>query len=87
MSYLISFSSDGNHEVTKCKFLRQTQSPRADDTFISSIAASFYPPPIANSWKPCRPTTCSANSYNSVLGSEPGDIMKRIGSEGDDSCS
>ena len=51
------------------------------------MAVSFCPPPIANSWKESLPTTCSANSYNSLLGSDPGEIMNKIGSIGVDSCS
>jgi len=51
------------------------------------MAVSFYPPPIANSWKDSLPTTYSANSYNSLLGSEPGEIINKMGSKGVDSCS
>lgn len=73
--------------MTKCKFFRQTHYPLVAACLIVSIAISFYPPPIAISWYPALPTTYSANSCSSALGSEPGDIINRMGSEGADSIS
>lgn len=84
---LISFSRVGSQDVTRWRFFKNTQCPFWAAFFTISIAISFYPPPIANSWKHYLPTTVSANSYNSELGSDPGDIINRIGSNGEDSFS
>ena len=86
-SILSSFSRDGSQDVTKCRFLRQTHSPLCAAFLTSSTAASFCPPPIASSWKHCLPTTFSANSCSSLLGSEPGVIMNKMGSRQFDSFS
>mmetsp|Transcript_99791 Transcript_99791/g.213691 ORF Transcript_99791/g.213691 Transcript_99791/m.213691 type:complete len:260 (-) Transcript_99791:1549-2328(-) len=81
--FLISFSNSGTQLMTRCKFLRQIQSPDFAASWRSLIASSFCPPPMANWWNSMfgavDSLNCLANSSSSDEGSPPGVVTKRMG--------
>ena len=79
LNNLNSFSRVVNQGVTKCKFLRNIHPPFSAASFIIWMAAWFSSSPIASSWYPCLPTSIAVNSWSSSLGSEPGDVINKIG--------
>mmetsp|Transcript_55732 Transcript_55732/g.158248 ORF Transcript_55732/g.158248 Transcript_55732/m.158248 type:complete len:260 (+) Transcript_55732:680-1459(+) len=80
---LISFSSSGTQLMTRCRFLRQIQSPDLAASCRSRRASSLWPPPMAI-WCSVmlgfeEAACCFANSSSSCDGSPPGVVTKRIG--------